>query len=257
MNYFLLSLSYDGGNYHGWVIQKTHPTIQSTLNKALKKVIKSANFKTLGASKTDAGVHAWDQKVILTTNFMPENLNRFCQAINRVLPNDIHINTIKVVGANFNFHEQVVQKTYRYVLNNQQWNWATHRYEWTWTQNELDVQELQTLANLFLGTHDFTNFCGLKTRELNKFNLIRSIESFQVKKNGSQIEFEIQGQGFLRYQIRMMIGAIFKVVQHKKYTTENLKSLLNNPQQGTKIPFIAPAQGLCLKEIILKTVDSI
>jgi tRNA pseudouridine38-40 synthase len=106
-----------------------------------------------------------------------------------------------------------------------------------------------------VGRHDFQNFCGLSQTELKKINSVRTITSFQVVRNQKgKIVFTIQGPGFLRYQIRMMIGAIYKVIQNKKYQPADLKNLLTNPGQK-KIGFVAPAQGLLLKEIILKKND--
>jgi tRNA pseudouridine38-40 synthase len=101
------------------VIQPQQKTVQGVLNQTIQRVIKSPDFKTLGASKTDAGVHAVDQKVSLTCNFSPTNLQHFCQALNQALPTTIQINSLIRVEQPLNFHQQVESKTYLYQINDQ------------------------------------------------------------------------------------------------------------------------------------------
>ncbi|ATZ16590.1 tRNA pseudouridine(38-40) synthase [Entomoplasma freundtii] len=248
----LLSLSYDGSGYAGWIIQPHQQTIQGALNQAIKKVTKTTDFKTLGASKTDAGVHALDQKVVLTCAFQPQNLERFQHALNKALPKDLHIQNIEVVDTDFNLHQMVQEKTYRYTLS-ESWVLNQQRYSLLWHGRKLVADELQRLAQVFIGHHNFQNFCGLSQAEIAQQPQAtwREIKNITVEHHGSQISFLIQGPTFIRYQIRMIVGAILAVYEGKKYQAADLSKFLENPQVQ-KFPKVAPSEGLCLEKIILK-----
>lgn len=247
---FLLSLSYDGGNYFGWIIQPHQRTIQGALNQAIKRVTKTTNFKTLGASKTDAGVHALDQKVILNCDFEPSDLKRFQLALNKALPKDIFIKELTMISADFNLHKMVKQKTYRYTLN-EKWSLETQRYNTLWIKKPLVVKELELIAQVFVGTHNFQNFSGLNQKEILTRNTIRQVDAIKVEQKGSQTSFIIQGPTFIRYQIRMMIGAIMAVYEGQKYQIEDLQKYLRN-DKFQKFPKVISPEGLCLEKITLK-----
>ncbi|PPE06114.1 tRNA pseudouridine(38-40) synthase TruA [Williamsoniiplasma lucivorax] len=246
----LLSLSYDGTNYAGWVIQNNAPTIQAALNKAIKLITKNSNFKTLGASKTDAGVHALDQKVLLTVDFQITDLTKFQKALNKTLPPDIHVNAIAHVDQNFVLREQILIKEYVYVINDQQFDLHHHRYELAWKFGILDLDKINQIAQLFVGQHEFKLFSGLKTNEYLDFQTRRTIDSITVTRVAGKVVMNFQASGFIRYQIRMIVGAILNNYQNKKITTMQIQEKLQGV--GQKATTVINSSGLTLRKIYLK-----
>ncbi|AGJ90969.1 tRNA pseudouridine synthase A [Mycoplasma putrefaciens] len=246
MNAILLTLLYDGSNYHGWIHQTNAIAIQDVLNQAVKRVIKNNDFKTIAASKTDAGVHAVDQKVLLVISFKPI-LDKFIKALNKALPSDIQILNAKFVDTSFNLRE-VKQKTYSYFINDQQFDIFTQRFEYFWKHQPIDVNKLQQIFDLFVGTHEFKLFSGLKQEELKNINSFRKIDSIRVFRNkNNRVQIEFKAAGFIRYQIRMIVGNCLACYLNKKITPETLKLMLQG--KGNKTALIAKAKGLVLQKI--------
>lgn len=125
---YLLSISYDGSGFKGWIKQPSTRTVQQTLEDGIKHLIKKVPFKVLGASKTDQGVHALDQKVLLQLNFEINNLTTFLHGLNKKLPLDVRVQTIQPVARDFKVR-QVQQKTYCYTINDHEFDIFKQRYE--------------------------------------------------------------------------------------------------------------------------------
>ncbi|AUF83335.1 tRNA pseudouridine(38-40) synthase TruA [Mesoplasma syrphidae] len=243
---YLLSLSYDGTDYCGWVIQPKQPTIQGELEKALKRITKTSNFKVLGASKTDAGVHALDQKVLLTIEFVP-NLAQFKSALNKSLPSDIRVIDIISVSESFDVR-RVAQKTYHYLINDQIDDIFSQRFELRWNKQAIDIVKLQQIFNAFIGTHDFKLFSGLNELEKKTIKTVRQIDTINIFRNSNnRIVVEFKAKGFIRYQIRMIVGVALYAYQNKQLSIEIINQKLQGI--GEKSPIVAIAKGLCLQKI--------
>lgn len=248
---FLLTLQYDGSDFHGWIEQSNSKTIQGELNKAIKKVTKQSAFKTYGASKTDAGVHAIDQKVILELAFKPK-LILFQKAINKALPETINISSIIEVNQNFNIRD-VMFKEYTYTINDNQYDLLTNRFELNWKYAKIEVDKLQDIFNLFIGEHDFKLFSGLSQNEIlnSDIKTIRSIENIIVKRINDKVVIHFKAKGFIRYQIRMVVQTSLNCYLNKRITQAEIKTKLQGV--GDKPPFNAPPEGLKLIKIVFNS----
>jgi len=247
-NGLLLSLSYDGSNYHGWIIQKNQKTIQQVLEQSIKKLIKSSNFKVLGASKTDAGVHANDQKVLVKINFHLKDLVAFKNGLNKILPLDIRVNQLKKVNLDFNVRS-VKQKVYEYVLNDGEFNLVTQRFETQFPYQKISIQKLNKILQLFIGEHDYFLFSGLTNKERNLITTTRKIDYIKVQRVQGKVKIIFKAKGFIRYQIRMIVGASLMCLTNSQRLSETqIKSMLTGI--GKKNLFLAPPNGLILKKII-------
>ncbi|WP_031542154.1 tRNA pseudouridine(38-40) synthase TruA [Mesoplasma photuris] len=241
----LLSISYDGTDYNGWIIQPKVKTIQGELTKAISLVTKTNNFKLMGASKTDSGVHALDQKVLLEIEFKPE-LSRFQRAINNALPSDIILNSIDFVDDDFSIRN-VKQKQYVYTINDRNTNIFDQRFELNLKDFKIDIKRLQDILNLFVGKHDFKLFSGLTLDEQLTINTIRTIDSIKVIDQDSKIKIIFEAKSFIRYQIRMIVGASLHCLQNKRITIEQIKEKLNGI--GEKSTIVIDSKGLVLQHI--------
>jgi len=110
-----LKIAYIGKRYAGWQIQKDVPTVQGEIKKAIEKITGEDKIKVIGASRTDAGVHALCQvaNFISSSEIPPE---KFKYALNTVLPDDIKILKSCEVDMSFNARHTPCEKTYKYII---------------------------------------------------------------------------------------------------------------------------------------------
>ncbi len=238
-----MSIQYDGTNFSGWVKQTNKKTIQGELESAFSKNAKLP-VKLLGASKTDAGVHALDQKVWIELDYTP-NLTGLKNTLNKALPNQIFINSIINVDNNFKVRN-VKEKTYIYRLRFEKYDVFRQYYTYFWNLPKFELSKLKEVLNLFVGTHDFLNFSGLKINEIDKISPIRTINDIQTNILDSELEIIFKAKGFIRYQIRTIMGCVFAYLNNK-ISLQVIKETLE--LKHPKLPYIADAKGLTLISI--------
>lgn len=238
-----MTLEYDGSNYSGWQIQKnTSMTIQQKLQNALKKINKK-EIKVIGASRTDAGVHAKGQ-VANTTFTVAIPVQRVPAAVNRFLPPDIVCKKAEKVSLDFHARYDSIGKKYRYrVYNNRITSVFIRDYSYHYI-HDLNIPLMRKASKNFLGQHDFSSFqsagCGAK-------NTIKTIEEFEIYKSGEEIYFEIKGSGFLYNMIRIMVGTLIQVSEGK-IRLEDINEIIKAKDRNLA-GFTAPAKGLTLLEV--------
>jgi len=129
-------------------------SVQDAFEKGLQRLIKTADFHLLGASKTDAGVHALGQKVALDLNFQIENLTSFQRGLNRTLPADLQVLDLEeIVDENFQVR-RTKQKVYRYTFDDGNYDVFSQRYV-TFSRVKIDERKLNELLQHFVGTFEF------------------------------------------------------------------------------------------------------
>lgn len=240
---YLLSISYDGSNYFGWAKQKNHPTIQQQLEISLKNLFKK-NILTVGASRTDAKVHALDQKVLINFDWEIE-----CQLLktilNRSLPNDIYINNCEIItNDSFNVRYSVREKEYHYLISFKKNNPFQSKY-YLQIDEQLDINKLQKIFNIFIGKHNFSNFSSIKRGE--NINSERTVEMISVLLEKDIIKIIFKAKSFIRYQIRMIIGsalACYNGLITEQYLMDQLSLKIK-----TKTKFKIIGNGLYLAKI--------
>ena len=243
MNY-LCHVEYDGTNYSGWAVQPNKVTIQGKIQEVLHKCFKQ-NIKIIGASRTDTHVHANDQAFSFKETKAKLNPNKMREVLNRVLPRDIKITKVKVVSESFNANRKVKSKTYQYLINTSAKSiYASARYaHYVWNvYNKLDVSLMKRAAKQFIGKHNFLSF---SKSELD--NTIRIINDISIRKDKEMLKIEINGNGFLRNMVRMIVACLVNIGTHKR-DIKIIKKLLANPSKGSSND-LAPACGLYLNKI--------
>jgi len=204
----LLTVAYDGTNYCGWQVQKDFATVQSTLEQALSRLFGTA-VTVLGASRTDAGVHALGQRALLS---LPEGackipLARLPQVINAVLPADITIVHAGVVPEGFHPIFDARRKTYVYAVWNGAYPNPTLRNLRYHVRFPLDAARMHEAARQFIGTHDFEAFraVGGTTK-----TSVRTMFDAGVARDGDNVFFTVTGSGFLYNMVRIMAGTLIE-----------------------------------------------
>lgn len=245
MNLYKLKISYDGTDYHGWQSQNDVPTITNTLLKNFKNVF-NHEITILGASRTDAGVHALNQIAVAKTNLEIEP-EKLLIAWNNKLPEDIYIKDIAKIDDKFHPMKNVIEKTYHYnfsLINNRPFE---QRYCWHY-QWPVNIEKLESCLKIFEGTHDFRSFStgyemDSTIRTICKINLFKIKDGFYT--------IEVKGQSFLHHMIRRVVGACLEVSAKPKLDTNYLVAILEEKDPEQTLPN-APAKGLILIDIVYK-----
>lgn len=242
---FLLKFSYDGTNYAGFQSQPHKATIQNTIETALQKINNNQITKITATGRTDKGVHALCQyaHTDISVNITEKNLKR---ALNSNLPPDIHILETKIVKPTFHARYNVKSKEYKYYINMGEYNPLERNYVFQYNHS-LNVTNISKALTYFLGTHDFRAFV---TENKEKTNCIRTISKATVETKKDILIFTFKGDGFLRYQIRNMVGLLIRVGENK-LSPEDVDKILQSKDR-TKSGKTAPAEGLYLTKISYK-----
>ena len=239
---FLIKFSYDGSNYCGFQIQPNKSTIQEKMEKALKKVNNNIETSIVATGRTDKGVHALAQygHVDLNIDITEKNLKR---ALNSNLPDDIYVIETKIVDDNFHARYDVKLKEYKYYINIGEYNPIEKKYVFQYNY-ALDINSMQKAIEYFKGTHDFRAFV---TENKEKENCVRTITKTEIEKKDNKIIITFEGTGFLRYQVRNMVGILIRVGENK-ISPEDVEKILESKDR-TKSGKTAPAEGLYLTQI--------
>ncbi len=156
MKRVMLRVAYDGTNYCGWQIQRNGRTIESELNRALKEVT-GEDLQVMGASRTDAGVHALGNVAVFDTEArMPAD--KFVYALNQRLPEDIRVQSSCEVEPDFHPRYQKTVKTYEYRILNREFPLPSCRLNTHFTYRPLDEERMRQAAEYLVGEHDFQSF---------------------------------------------------------------------------------------------------
>lgn len=239
---YLIKFSYDGSNYYGFQRQKGLRTIQEELEVALTKINNGYPTTITTTGRTDKGVHALCQygHADINVNINEKKLKR---ALNSNLPGDIHVIETKEVNEDFHARYNVKSKEYKYYMNLGEYNPLERNYVFQYNY-DLDVEAMADAIRVFLGTHDFRAFV---TESKEKENCVRTIFRASIERKCDKIEITFKGDGFLRYQIRNMVGMLIQVGENK-ISTEDVERYLENKDRTTGGK-TAPAEGLYLIDV--------
>lgn len=240
MRYFGI-VSYFGMNYIGWQTQPSKNSVEDKINKILSHIL-NEKITIVGAGRTDKGVHAYAQAFHFDTNKEIKDLSHLIYALNRLLPKDIKIKSLKKVSNKFHARFSAVKKEYLYKIYTGK---ETPFYLLThWVINGLDLKLLKEASKVFVGKHNFQN---LTSKEKDPKGFIRTIYSIKVNKINDEIFIRLVGDAFMRYMVRDIVGEMVEVALKKK-DLNDLKLLFSKNRKITNHK--APAEGLYLVKII-------
>ncbi|OPY79528.1 MAG: tRNA pseudouridine synthase A [Syntrophorhabdus sp. PtaU1.Bin153] len=242
MRNIVLTIAYDGTNYHGWQCQPNGITVEQVVRQAVEKIL-DHQAKIYAAGRTDAGVHAQGQVVNFFTE-KPIGLTNLARGLNSMLPEDIRVQRGFEADPSFHARYSARSKTYVYrVLNSLYDSPFYTRYAWH-VPHILDVVKMDRVMTLVLGEHDFSAF---KKKEEVYHSCVRNVITARVKRRGGLVYFVLEGTGFLRYMVRNIVGTIM-LVGLEKITANDFSGILESRDRGQAGP-TAPAKGLCLQRI--------
>lgn len=200
-----LTVAYDGTNYHGWQVQPNGNTIEAELNRHLSELLQE-DIRVIGASRTDAGVHALGNVAVFdTVARMPAD--KISYAMNTRLPADIRIQDSCQVAADFHPRFCNTVKTYEYRILNRRFPDPTKRLYSFFYYYPLDVEKMRAAAAYLVGEHDFQSFCTMKPETE---NTVRTIYALDIEKEGDMLVLRVTGNGFLYNMVRIIAGTLLR-----------------------------------------------
>lgn len=234
-----LIVAYDGTDYCGWQIQPSGVTVEQKLNEALFALF-GEEIRVIGASRTDAGVHALGNVCIFDADTrMPAE--KISYALNQRLPADIVVQDSREVQKDFHPRYAACRKTYEYRILNRRFRDPNRRLDTYFYHYPLDAGLMDAAAGLLEGEHDFKSFCAAGAQVK---STVRTIYCCKVRREGDIITISVTGNGFLYNMVRIIAGTLVKVGA-KELAPERIADILAACDRAAAGP-TAPACGLTL-----------
>jgi tRNA pseudouridine38-40 synthase len=236
-------ISYDGSGFSGYQVQPNKRTVQSVLEAVLTKMHKGETVRVSGSGRTDAGVHAKGQVIHFDSPLIiPED--KWEKALNSLLPEDISILSVVSVDESFHARFHALGKEYRYVLHlSSKRNPFQRKFAYQYPYR-LNIQAMDHASKFFLGTHDFTSFCAVKTEVEDK---VRTIETIDFTHEDDVLTIRFVGNGFLYNMVRILVGTLLEVGSGER-SPEDIPIILAHKDRRLSGK-TAPAHGLYLWQV--------
>jgi len=248
-----LLLEYDGTAYQGWQSQRSCLTIQGILIEKIGSIT-GERVRLTGASRTDAGVHAFGQVAVFSTasGLSADVLKR---ALNAKLPQDIRVLSADETHGAFHPRYNAIKKRYVYLLRLSSSGSAFFsRFTWH-VRTALDTDAMRKAAEYLSGEHDFSAFrgsgCGAKTtvRMISAIQVsdLDTLDFMTISIPGSYIKVAMEANAFLRHMVRNIAGTLVEVGKGR-ISAEDIPAILASRNRTTAGP-TAPASGLFLEKV--------
>jgi tRNA pseudouridine38-40 synthase len=239
MSRYFIEVCYDGAGYGGFQIQANHSTIQGELEKAMQTLYRTS-IDLSGASRTDAGVHAYQNYFHFDTEL--PLLEKHIYNLNAILPNSIVIKSIHEVPAEAHARFDAIHRSYIYKIHTQKDPFLEGR-SWFYPF-PIDLELMQKAANTLLTQTQFESF-SKKNTQVNTFDC--TISKALWVQNGTEISFHIDSNRFLRGMIRGLVGTMLMVGRGQIDLVE-WQSIID-ARDEQRVDFSTPAHGLYLSAI--------
>lgn len=246
----MLTVAYDGTAYCGWQIQPDAPTIEGVLDKELSRLL-GEDIHVIGASRTDAGVHAEGAVAVFdTSSSIPGD--KFSYALNKSLPDDIVIRQSREVDAAWHPRKTDCRKTYRYSIWHDMFPMPVNSRYTHWIHYPIDAAAMREAAGFFTGEHDFAGFCSA---DADVSSTVRTIYDMRVeyeppvlRSDGRQyygrIDIFVTGNGFLYNMVRIIAGTLIEVGEGR-IAAADIPAIIQSCDRE-RAGNTAPAKGLTL-----------
>ena len=238
---YLIKIEYEGTNFVGWQCQKNGKSVQDSVEKALKKVLKT-KIRIIGSGRTDKGVHALSQYATFKSKIKIKEKKAFLDSMNFFLKRKI-ISILDIKNKNNNFHARYSAKlrTYEYLIINRQGYLSIDLNKAWHIKKKLNLKLLKKGAKILEGTHDFSTFrassCSAKSP-------IKKMLPIKISKINDKIKIRFSSKSFLQNQVRSMVGCL-KYLSIGKWSITDFKNAFKSKKRNRCAP-PAPACGLYL-----------
>ena len=239
---FKLTIEYDGARYSGWQRQENGASIQQAMEDAVFRLT-GARTTVHGAGRTDAGVHASGQVAHFD---LPRAWDgwRLREALNAHLTlGDAAVAVLRAETAadDFDARRSAIYRRYVYRIVNRRAPLALAAGRAWHIKRALDADAMIEAAQVLIGRHDFSTF---RDSQCQAKSPLRTLDRFDVSRQGDEIECAVGARSFLHRQVRSMVGSLVEVGLGK-WRTADLKAALDAADRSRCGP-VAPALGLYL-----------
>lgn len=256
--YYKATVQYDGTNYFGFQWQKDIPTIQKEINLSLNQLV-GGKISTVGASRTDKGVHALEQIVKITSQHEID-FDSFKVAFNNRKPAELRLLSIGPCEGSFNPITSSTSKEYRYLFTNTLRSGGLEQRFIANYPYHLNLELMQACAREVVGRHDFRNFCSagsnVKTTirtvlecEISTIDphiVLPTSDLFSLSQDLKQCyQLRIEGEGFLKQMVRHLMSALW-LVGREKISVDEFRALLRGEPKNGRPWKVATPRGLYL-----------
>lgn len=244
----LLTISYDGTDFCGWQRQdssdkgKAVRTVQQTVEDALEKLHKQ-KINLIGSGRTDSGVHAFAQAANFFSPISSIPVQKYPEALNCFLPNDVRIMEAKLVPSDFSARFSATSRVYRYFIHTGMPEASSMRYVWP-IHHKPDINLLNDMACVLKGEMDCATFAASGDKSLSTFRYIDNAYFFY---EGEKLVFEIEANAFLWKMVRSITGTLIHFEKTGK-SVEYFRSVVDSCDRKKAGP-TAPSTGLFLYKI--------
>ncbi|MCF6194612.1 MAG: tRNA pseudouridine(38-40) synthase TruA, partial [Kangiellaceae bacterium] len=206
-----LGIEYSGENDCGWQRQSHSPSVQENLDKVLT-TIANQPIKTFCAGRTDPGVHASGQVIHFDLD-KQRPITACLRGANNQLPRDIAIKWAVEVNDDFHARFSATERSYRYVIYNNETPTAILARKVTWHRRSLDVDSMQSGANYLIGKFNFSSF---RASSCQANTPIRNITELKLSQKGKFIFIDISANAFLHHMVRNIVGSLLLVGEGRR-----------------------------------------
>lgn len=253
-SFYLVRIQFLGFRYSGWQKQPSQKTVEGMILKTLQFILPDRKLKILGAGRTDAKVSALDGSFELFLEGNPIlDKEDFVRVFNLNLPPDIKIVNVIEKNNNFNIIKDVKLKEYVYLFSFGEKNHPFAAPFIANIQSDLNIDLMKKASSLFVGEHDFSTYT---VKEGKHKDNVRSIDSCFISRNDilkanffpdTSYALRIKGKGFMRYQVRMIMGALIQLGKGELELSDIETSLKS--RNNIELTYVAPGSGLLLHKL--------
>jgi tRNA pseudouridine38-40 synthase len=235
-----LLVAYDGTDFRGFARQPSARTVQGAMEEALSQFLRT-EVRTVGAGRTDAGVHAAGQVVSFEA---PDDADpqRILGRLNRRLGPEISIRAAAAVPDSFDARHSARKRVYEYCFytgdapdpfNDR---FAVH------APGLLDVAAMRRAAKALIGEHDFSSFC-----RRGEGSMVRHLRAITIRRGGDQLTIRMTADSFCHQMVRSIVGLLLDVGRGRRRAEEASRAL--EARDRAAAGPVAPAKGLMLVEV--------
>lgn len=244
MNYFM-TFSYDGSNFSGYQKQPKQRTVQKVIEDALSEINGGKNVSVCASGRTDAGVHAINQKATFSLD-KDISLERLHRGINSLLPDDVYVKKVESVSDDFHARFSAIGKEYIYKINMGEYNPIERNYCYQYC-HKLDLSSMERGLKYLEGVHNFKSFTKSNDEIVDYVRKLSQTSIDRDSKDINKIIITFVGTGFLRYMVRNMVGLLIEIGEGKRKPEDIME--IFKCEDRTVCGKTAPACGLYLRNV--------
>lgn len=242
---FFMTFSYDGTNFNGYQKQPKKRTVQKEIEDVLKEINGGKDVSIFSSGRTDAGVHALNQKAhfLLDIKISPD---RLIKGMNSLLPSDIYVKNIEMVDDEFHARFSAIGKEYIYKINMGEYDPIERNYVYQYCK-KLDLVSMERGLKYLEGIHNFKSFTKADDEIVDYVRKIAETSIIRDSKDINKIVITFVGTGFLRYMVRNMVGLLIEIGEGKR-KPEDVMDILKSENRRLAGK-TAPSCGLYLRNV--------